>query len=325
MANSSDNPFAPKPSLQDLIDRATPTLERQSVSALVRALGSPQTDRSDNSLGSWLNTLASPPSPRNSVPFGLLGGYRLPIAPPAPTQPAPTVRLPIAPPPPARRLPVAPRETVAPTKRKAFFSFHFDDLMRVNNVRKSWQIEHRDRVFMRNFYDRSLWESKKLESDEALKALIRQGMTHASAVCVLVGSGTYARRWVRYEIARSVIERKGLLAVHVNGLNHIARRCPDPLGPNPLSFMGIYQANDGRFLLAEKRFIPSPRGECIWQWQRYRDYSQAVQLPRYFAASPDIDRVVPLSAYVDEYDYVAQVGHKQIGQWIDRAAIRAGR
>ena len=97
----------------------------------------------------------------------------------------------------------------APVKRKGFFSFHFDDLLRVNNVRNAWKISHPDRPFMRNFYDRSMWETKKRESDDALKSLIRAGMEHSSAVCVLVGTATWSRQWVKYEIARSVVTGEG--------------------------------------------------------------------------------------------------------------------
>jgi hypothetical protein len=34
---------------------------------------------------------------------------------------------------------------------------------------------------------------------------------------------------------------------------------------------------------------------------------------------------MPLSAGAEEYNYAAQQGHKNLGTWIDRAAIRAGR
>jgi hypothetical protein len=48
----------------------------------------------------------------------------------------------------------------AATKRKAFFSFHWDDIMRVNVVRNAWKIGHPDSALMRSFYDSSLWEAR---------------------------------------------------------------------------------------------------------------------------------------------------------------------
>lgn len=122
-------------------------------------------------------------------------------------------------------------------KRKAFFSFHYDDIMRVNNVRNAWKITHPDSPTMRSFYDSSLWESRKLEGPEAVKRLIREGVEYTSAVCVLIGTSTWDRRWVRYEIARAIIDGRGLLGVHINGLAHHQRRVPDTLGPNPLAYM----------------------------------------------------------------------------------------
>jgi hypothetical protein len=209
-----------------------------------------------------------------------------------------------------------------PTKRKGFFSFHFDDLMRVNNVRNAWKIAHPNKSFMRNFYDRSLWESKKRESDDALKALICQGMQHASTLCVLVGSKTWERRWVKYEIARSVVDKKGLLAVQINGLNHHQRRRPDNLGFNPLHLIGIYRSVDAKFYLYKKRYSQA-HGNFVWL--PYRDYTYPVPLPRYLVVAPVPGYVKTLSEGAEEYDYVAQQGHMKLGTWIDRAAIRAGR
>ena len=37
----------------------------------------------------------------------------------------------------------------------------------------------------------------------------------SSVVCVLIGSNTWASRWVRYEIALSVINERGLLGVSI--------------------------------------------------------------------------------------------------------------
>ena len=66
-----------------------------------------------------------------------------------------------------------PFGSLAPAvKRKAYFAFHYDDIMRVNNVRNAWKISHPDSDLNRSFYDSSLWESKKLQGDEALKRLI---------------------------------------------------------------------------------------------------------------------------------------------------------
>jgi hypothetical protein len=211
-------------------------------------------------------------------------------------------------------------------KRKAFFSFHFDDVMRVNNVRNAWKIDHPDNALMRSFYDSSLWESKKLEGDASVKDLIRQGVQYTSAVCVLIGADTWSRRWVKYEIARSLVDERGLLAVHLNSLNHHQRRQPDPLGYNPLHLLGVYKSPTGKFQIYEKRNVVANQltGQTEWQWHEYQDYTLAIPLPRYLK-EPTIGYVMPLSAGASEYNFVAHDGHKNIGAWIDNAAQAVGR
>jgi hypothetical protein len=212
----------------------------------------------------------------------------------------------------------------APVKRKAYFAFHFDDVMRVNNVRNAWKITHPDSSLMRSFQDSSLWESKKLQGDDALKNLIRAGVQYTSAVCVLVGTDTWSRRWVKFEIARSVIDERGLLAVHINSLNHHQRQAPDTSGFNPLKILGVFHSSNGQFYIYEKRYVTNLSGQGEWQWLSYSDYTQSVSLPKYLR-KPDVGYVMPLSSGTIEYDYCAHDGHKNIGSWIDAAAQAVGR
>src|SRR5208337_2468404 len=72
-----------------------------------------------------------------------------------------------------------------------------------------------------------------------LKRVIREGVQYTSAICVLVGSQTWSRPWVRYEIARAVIDGRGLLAVHLNNIRHHATGQPHPLGQNPMAYMAV--------------------------------------------------------------------------------------
>lgn len=220
-----------------------------------------------------------------------------------------------------------PFGSLAPSvKRKAYFAFHFDDIMRVNNVRNAWKITHPDGALNRSFYDSSLWESKKLEGDEALKRLIREGVGYTSAVCVLVGTETWSRRWVKYEIARAVVDGRGLLAVHINGLNHHVRRVADDNGLNPLYTMGVYKSAEGQFRLCEQKLVPNPTtGKYEWEWHAYQDYTLAVSVPKGLPAPATINSIVRLSQGAAEYDYVAHQGHKSIGGWIDKAAQVVGR
>ena len=209
------------------------------------------------------------------------------------------------------------------TKRKVFFSFHYNDIMRVNNVRLSQEFKSSESSSggrsIEGFYDNSLWESKRLSGPDALKQLIRDGVHNTSVVCVLAGAETYARRWVRYEIARSVIDSKGLLTVHINSIpNHQPPHQPHPLGPNPTAFMGVAQRDDGTYRLCERNYV-----DGAWKWVWYSDYVSGVPIPMYIGASVR-KGVIPLSAWTSEYDW-KQGGYNSIGSWIDRAAREAGR
>lgn len=214
------------------------------------------------------------------------------------------------------------------TKRRAYFAFHFDDIMRVNNVRNAWKIDHPDNAIYRSFQDSSLWERRQLEGDEAVKRLIREGVQYTSAVCVLAGTDTWLRRWVRYEIARAIINERGLLTVHINGLNHYQTRAPNPRGENPLAYMAVGKVQphalyEPKYYLFEREAV-FKSGQYQFEWHRYEDYTDPVDKPRWLT-DPAPGMVTPLSWNAAEYDYAAQLGDKSIGSWIDTAAVQAGR
>ncbi|WP_316225176.1 MULTISPECIES: TIR domain-containing protein [unclassified Bradyrhizobium] len=268
----------------------------------------------------------APPSPPQN-PFAPFLTPDLVTPPAAPPRPLPRLSDLVAPP----MAPASPAPTYAPAsiKRKGFFSFHYADIIRVNNVRNAWKINAPGREDKRQFFDRSLWESVQRKNPDGLKNLIRGGMAHASVVCVLVGTETWARPWVRYEIARSVIDKKGLLAVHLNGLRHHQRLTADARGENPLDFMAVGSPKQGLHYLYERVWHQVVRNGQLtwdWRWEKYSKYSSPVPLPKYIQANPPrVGHVVPLSEVTAIYDYVAEEGHKNIGAWIDKAALRAGR
>jgi antiphage defense system Thoeris ThsB-like protein len=162
------------------------------------------------------------------------------------------------------------RKTYQPTKRKVYFAFRYKDIMRVNNVRQSGKIGYDEERNPREFYDRSIWEQRSISDPGSLKKIMREGVDHSSVVCVLVGTDTWQSRWVKYEIARSVIDTKGLLAVHINGLPHVQTRASEKSGFNPLDIMGVYQGTNGHLYLAEKRWVPVVASSHQYEWQWFR-------------------------------------------------------
>ena len=194
--------------------------------------------------------------------------------------------------------------------------------MRVNNVRNAWKIDHPDNAIYRSFQDSSLWERRQLEGDDAVKRLIREGVQYTSAVCVLAGTDTWNRRWVHYEIARAVIDERGLLTVHINGLNHHQTRAPHPRGPNPLAYMAVGKVQATALQTPKYYLFERKAGQYQWEWHRYDDYIDPVDKPRWLS-DPAPGMVTPLSQNAAEYDYASQLGDKSIGSWIDTAAIQA--
>lgn len=217
-------------------------------------------------------------------------------------------------------------------KRRVFFSFHYADIMRVNNVRLSGEFAKSPSDSGRDvegFYDNSLWESRKRSGEEAIRNLIREGVKNSSAVCVLTGSETWSRAWVRYEIARGIIDGRGILVVHVNGLKHHRSGVTHSAGPNPLDYIGIYKEppagalSTPRYLLYELRQVWKGYGYA-YEWHPYAKHTQQVDRPSWLI-DPSPGYIMPLSASAAAYDYVGGQGHKNIGTWIDNAAVAAGR
>ncbi|MER8752002.1 TIR domain-containing protein [Mesorhizobium sp. M1050] len=196
--------------------------------------------------------------------------------------------------------------------RKTFFSFHYlSDVWRGWNVRNSW-VAKPDHVSV-GFFDRSVFEASKRENDDTLKAFLRKGLENTSVTCVLTGTDTWRRRWVRYEIARSIIKGNGLLTVYIHGVKDRSGYTSTK-GLDPLAQMGVYRSG-GSIYLAE------------WKggkWVSYSDYTRAVPERDLWFAAPKAG-VVQISKHCMAYDYTQQRGHQNIGGWIETAAGLAGR
>ena len=198
--------------------------------------------------------------------------------------------------------------------RRTFFSFHYGpDVWRAWNVRNSWVVRKEDQDD-RGFFDSSVFEAAKKESDDSLKTFLRKGLENTSVTCVLTGTNTWQRRWVRYEIARSVVKGNGLLTVFIHGVKNTEQQTSTK-GPNPLDNIGVYKAN-GNIYLAE------------WnggKWVKYDDYTSAIPTKDLWFDPPTTTDVVQLSTHCMSYDFTAQDGRKNIGGWIEVAAGLAGR
>lgn len=98
--------------------------------------------------------------------------------------------------------------------RHVFFSFHYqNDIWRVNVVRNSHIVEG---TAAAGFRDASLWEEAKLKGDAAIKRLIDKGLEGTTVTAVLIGSETANRKYVNYEIEKSIERGNGLLGIYIH-------------------------------------------------------------------------------------------------------------
>ena len=151
-----------------------------------------------------------------------------------------------------------------------------------------------------------MWESVKRSGPAALKRLINDGLENTSVTCALIGSETYVRPWVRYELLKSFRRGNSLLGIHINGIKG-KDQLTKPLGPNPLESVGVTFSADGQT-------------GTLWEivngkWVRYEeidgsaDYSTNV-------AEQYRGKGFNLSNWYPSYDWVAQNGYENFPTWV---------
>ena len=99
--------------------------------------------------------------------------------------------------------------------RVVFFSFDYDDVWRVNQVRNSGVFVGEQHS---GFRDKAEYEQVKRRGDAAIKGWIRSQMQRCSVTCVLIGTNTHRSKWVNFEIAESIANGMGLLGVYIHKL-----------------------------------------------------------------------------------------------------------
>lgn len=197
--------------------------------------------------------------------------------------------------------------------RKVFFSFHYDDVIsfRANVVRNHGFFKGN---MVAGFWDNSIWEDTKRTGELALKRLINRALDGTSVTCVLIGSETYKRPWVRYEIFKSIERGNGILGIHINGIKD-KDQFTKPQGANPFQYLSIQSSQT---ILMSSHLEPQE-----WDGDRGRWIS--------FGKLPEMDYFGPrvfngqLHSYFDVYDWIIDDGYNSFGEWVERAAREAGR
>lgn len=189
--------------------------------------------------------------------------------------------------------------------RRVFFSFHYQDVIdfRANVVRNHW-LTKSDRSAA-GFFDASIWEDAKKTGSIALKRLINSGLKNTTVTVVLIGSATYERRWVRYEIMRSMCKGNKIFGVHINGIEDKDQKTKS-LGWNPFNYLGYKYSDDGKKLY--------PYEYKNRTWVKYGDYDPYIlETP---VSQSKAGKFYKLSSK-PVYDWIADDGYNNFSTWVE--------
>lgn len=190
--------------------------------------------------------------------------------------------------------------------KRVYFGFDYEDVKTFRaNVVRNHDIVKRS-IEDVGFFDASIWEDAELHGADAVKRLINSGLENTSVTCILIGTSTWQRRWVRYEILKSYDRGNVMLGVHINGIRDKNQRT-FLQGRSPFDYVGFVVSSDGKKLTYYEH-----DGN---DWREYKDLS-----PK----STNFDRQhwgkgFKLSNWVPVYDWTAGEGYKNFLTWVDSA------
>jgi hypothetical protein len=118
--------------------------------------------------------------------------------------------------------------------RRVFFSFDYEhDIGRVNQIRDIAGIVATSAA---GFSAASLWKDAERAGAAEVESLISDALWMTSVTVVCIGSRTRSRKYLDYEIIRSVERGNGLIGIQVNELKD-ARDRADSVGRTPLTLI----------------------------------------------------------------------------------------
>ncbi len=195
--------------------------------------------------------------------------------------------------------------------RRTFFSFHYKyDVTRAQVVRNSW-VTKEDREDA-GFFDGSVFEAKQRESDDALKAFLNEGLKGTTVTCVLIGSDTAFRPWVRYELVRSFYRGNGLFGIRIHNVKNL-QGMATTAGDNPFDHLA-YRVDEGR---------------VYWQARNNGTWGTYDKVPSMALSDVVYDlqdqHHHTFSYRFPIYDWGNDNGYENLGTWVENAAKNAGK
>ncbi len=100
--------------------------------------------------------------------------------------------------------------------RHTFFSFHYADIVKVQQVRQAWVTKGTQTAA--GVIDSAAFESIERQGDAAIKRWIRSELEGTTVTVVLIGAQTSFREYVEYEIDQSWHRGNGLLGVTIHNM-----------------------------------------------------------------------------------------------------------
>ena len=187
--------------------------------------------------------------------------------------------------------------------QKVFFCVSTHDMndLRVNVVRSNKAVIDSQTASHNMF----VWEQAQSKGDEAVKKLIDISIQDTKTTVVLIGTNTYAQKWIRYQIFRSMKKGNKLIGVHINRITGRDGKEKSP-GPNPFSYVGFMYSPDGCMI------IPHEYVDDVWTpFKEYEPY-KVKQVPEQHR-----NKVITLSQIAKTYDWVGNNGKDNFSVWIE--------
>jgi hypothetical protein len=187
--------------------------------------------------------------------------------------------------------------------KRVYFAFHYQDVIdfRANVVRKHNALTSAERA---GYFDASIWEEAEKQGDLALKRMINSELRNTSVTAVLIGSQTYARTWVRYEIFKSLEVGNTLLGIHINSIKGKDEKTKSS-GPNPFDYCGLRISDDG-----------ATGTPIVWNGDKWYYFSKLGGFTIKKQPETYRGKNVPLSTWYPTYDWVADSGNLHFKDWI---------
>lgn len=125
--------------------------------------------------------------------------------------------------------------------RKVFYSFCYsEDINRTMVVRNRWVTQGSQTIS--GIIDKAEFEKIKKRGDQAVYDWIDEQLEGTSVTVVLIGSNTLDRKFVQYEIGKSIERGNAIIGVHINKIKNMQTLSTSVKG-NVHTVIGYYQDN----------------------------------------------------------------------------------